>query len=130
MHSWVYIHIMHMYKHIYFHQHNKKNLSSVSFTQAIHLITTRKKQERYQSKNVPLCLKILKIWSLRNLKISVLGNFSLSSGLLLWHCSRLCKVYLGHSTCPKSVPVLHIHLKTPFAYTILHFSPFSCVLCF
>lgn len=27
---------------------------------------------------------------IRNLKISILDNFSLSSGLLLWHCSRLC----------------------------------------
>lgn len=27
---------------------------------------------------------------IRNLKISILDNFSLRSGLLLWHCSRLC----------------------------------------
>lgn len=27
---------------------------------------------------------------IRNLKISILDNFSVSSELLLWHCSRLC----------------------------------------
>lgn len=126
MHSWVYIHIMHIYKHIYFHQHNKKKTKFCEFHTGHSSDNYEKETGKISKQKCSFMLedsKDLIFKKIRNLKISILDNFSLSSGLLLWHCSRLCKVYLGHSTHPKSVPVLHIHLQTPLAYTILHFPP-------